>query len=29
LGKFLIFRAKRRVALSEHEWVHPSVLQAD
>ncbi len=28
LGKFLIFRAKRRVALSDHEHIHPSVAQA-
>lgn len=27
-GRFLIFRAKRRVAVSDHEWVHPSVLDA-
>jgi uncharacterized protein (DUF2235 family) len=26
LGKFLIFRADRRVALSDHEWVHPSAI---
>jgi uncharacterized protein (DUF2235 family) len=25
VGRFLLFRAKRRVALSDHEWIHPSI----
>jgi hypothetical protein len=27
-GKFLIFRAKRRVAKSDHEWIHSSVAKS-